>query len=138
MFRQGRVIVGGQLGHQGRAMFRANVARARPARTRFRRKGVRRRQVHVLFDGGESDGKAFRHHLWLELLVNDGVDNAFAEIKRIRFHSERLPPQRITLQETLVGFACVARAFIPGRSCRADPFIDHLTFRLCAFLAPPD
>jgi hypothetical protein len=90
-----------ELGPEGRVMFRTNVARAGTAGPRFRREGVHRRQLHVAFDGGQSDGKALGHLLRRAFPLDDGVDDSFAEIKGIGFHQESLSDQPITMQPAL-------------------------------------
>ena len=83
-------------------MFRVDVPRAGPAGTRFGREGVRRRQLDVAFDGGHADGETFGHHPRAAILLNHGVDDAFAEIDRVGFHPPSLLGRLITLQDALV------------------------------------
>ena len=86
MLGQRRVVVGAQLGAERRVLLGADVARARPAGTRFGGEGIRRRQPHVPFDGGHANGKALGHDPRGTFLVDYGMDNSFAQITRISIH----------------------------------------------------
>ena len=82
-------------------MLGADVARAGPTGTRFGRECVGCGQLHVAFDGGQSDGNALGNHPRGKPLVDHGMDNAFAQIERIRFHPPRLHARLITLRGAL-------------------------------------
>ena len=90
-----------QLGPEEQVVFRPDVPRAGPTGTRFGREGIRRRQLHIPFNGGHADGKARGHLLRGAFLANYGVDDAFAEIDRVSFHPASLLDRPITLHGAL-------------------------------------
>jgi hypothetical protein len=102
MFGQGRVVMGRQLIPQRLMLVGADLPRPRATGTRLGREGVCRRQLHIPFDGGHADGKALSYQPRMEFLLDDGMDNSFAEIKGISFHHESLSGHPIIVQDALV------------------------------------
>ena len=57
--------------------------------------------MDVALDRGQSNPEALGDHARMTVLLDDGLDNAFAEIKGIGFHHESLSGHPITLQGAL-------------------------------------
>ena len=89
MLGEGGVIVGGQLGPEGRVVLGTDGAR--PTRAGLGLEVVGVGQADVALDRIRADAEACGDVVGMLLLVDDRSHDAVAEIQRVRFHSERLP-----------------------------------------------